>query len=605
MLKFVVYNYIVYIFTVIILGNSFNDNITEEIKSRCNIVDVVGQVVSLKRAGSNYKGNCPFHNEKTPSFVVSENKQIFTCFGCGATGDVIEFVKKYYNLEFQEAIEKLAGECGIEYKRSSGGSRRNEIYYEINREAAIFFHKAFTQQKNPGLTYMLNRGITPETLKKFGIGYADDKWDSLYQYFKSKNTDVRILKELGLVSESKGKIYDKFRNRVMFPIINTRGKIIGFGGRAIGDASPKYLNSPENPIFLKKNNLYGLNLSRTDISKEDCAILVEGYMDVISLYQSGIKNVSASLGTALTENQAKLLKRYTKNIILSYDADNAGQKAALRGIDVLFKEGCRPKVLHVTDGKDPDEFVKKRGRDAFKKLTEEALGFVDYKIAVLKRKYNLESYEEKVDFLKQAAEVLRSLSPVEAEIYIKKIAGEIGISENAIRLEVNGGSPAAEPEEKNIQRRNEETEKIEQEINSAVMLVEKNLLKLLITDYEYFKIIEQHEEAFSSEYGKRIFSAAKALYEQEGQLDLLKLQDSLSSEELFLLQDVMENVKLADKEEEVLRECLGKIEMKSLKAKEKQLLMQLSMADEEENQEIIRNLTEQLIELQKKMKGKG
>lgn len=607
MLDFVVYNYIVYIFTVIILGNSFNDNITEEIKSRCNIVDVVGRVVSLKRAGSNYKGNCPFHNEKTPSFVVSENKQIFTCFGCGATGDVIEFVKKYYNLEFQEAIERLAKECGIEYKRGFGGNSRNELYYEINREAALFFHKAFTQQKNPGLTYMLNRGITPETLKKFGIGYADDKWDSLYQHFKSKNVDVKILKELGLVSESKGKIYDKFRNRVMFPIINTRGKIIGFGGRAIGDASPKYLNSPENPIFLKKNNLYGLNLSRTDISKEDCAILVEGYMDVISLYQSGIKNVGASLGTALTENQAKLLKRYTKNIILSYDADNAGQQAALRGIDVLFKEGCKPKVLHVTDGKDPDEFVKKRGRDAFKKLTENALGFVDYKISILKNRYNLDNYEEKVDFLKQAAQILRNLSPVEAEVYIKKIAEEIKISENAIRLEVNGGSPAAAPEENNIQRQREkeETEKIEKEINSAVMLVEKNLLKLLITDYEYFKIIAQYEEAFKSQYGKKIFAAAEVLYEQSEQLDLLKLQDSLNSEELLLLQDVIDNVKLADKEEEVLQECLSKIEMQSLKSKEKLLLMQLSMADEEENQEVIRNLTEQLIQLQRKINGKG
>ncbi|QAT42901.1 DNA primase [Aminipila luticellarii] len=582
------------------LSGSFNDNVTEEIKSRCNIVDVIGQVVSLKRMGSNFKGICPFHNEKTPSFVVSETKQIFTCFGCGATGDVFEFVKKYYNLDFPGAVEKLAKEYGVEYTNNHREDSRKELYYQINREAATYYLKSFCQKANPGLTYMLKRGIQPVTLKKFGIGYADGEWDSLYRYFMSKNVDVKVLKELGLISESKGRFYDKFRNRVMFPIINTRGKVIGFGGRAIDDSMPKYLNSPESPVFMKKNNLYGLNLSRQDISKENCAILVEGYMDVISLYQSGIRNVGASLGTALTENQAKVLRRYTKNIVLSYDSDSAGQAAALRGIDILFKEDCRPRVLHVSDGKDPDEFVKKHGRDAFKKLVDNSLNFVDYKISVLRRKYNLDSYEESIDFLKEAAVIFRNLSPIEADVYIKKLANEIKISENAIRLEINGNNTQEE-----FVTHHYEDEKQDKSISSPMLLVEKNLIKLMITDYEYFKMISQYEDAFKSSYGEKIFSAAALLYKEGKELDIMKLQDALEPEEVHILTDIMDNVQFADKEEQVLQECLNKIEVENLKEKENSLLMRLSMADEEENRETIKILTEELMDLQRKKMERG
>lgn len=585
------------------LSGSFNDNVTEEIKSRCNIVDVIGQVVTLKRMGSNFKGVCPFHNEKTPSFVVSETKQIFTCFGCGATGDVFEFVKKYYNLDFPGAVEKLAKEYSVEYVNNYKNDGRKELYYKINREAAAFFFKSFCKRTNPALTYMLKRKIEPTILKKFGIGYADGEWNSLYNYFVSKNVDVKILKELGLVAESKGRYYDKFRNRVMFPIINTRGKVIGFGGRAIDDSIPKYLNSPESPVFLKKNNLYGLNLSRQDISKENCAILVEGYMDVISLYQNGIKNVSASLGTALTENQAKMLRRYTKNIVLSYDADSAGQAAALRGIDILFREGCKPKVLHVTDGKDPDEFVKKHGKEAFKELVTSSLGFVDYKISILRKKYNLTSYDESIDFLKEAAAILRELSPIEADIHIKKLANEIKISENAIRLEINGNNTQ---EEKILHQESDPKEdKHIKEINTSMLLVEKNLIKLMLNDYEHFKIIAEYKEAFKSNYGKKIFSVVSSLYRDEKELDLMKLQDSLEQDEMIVLSDIIDNVQFSDKEEQVLQECLNKIEVEELQEKENSLLIRLSMADEEENQEMIRILTEELMDLQRKKMERG
>ena len=420
---------------------SFSKESVEELKNRIDIVDVIGRTVQLKRAGANYKGLCPFHNEKTPSFIVSPQKQIFTCFGgCGASGDVVSFVEKYYNLDFNEAVQKLADEYGIEIKKKEYKDDR-EKYYEINREAARFFYRNMTETVNPGYTYMKNRGIEDRTIKKFGLGYAPDSWDALYNYFKEKKTDEKILVELGLLSQKGDRYYDKFRNRVIFPIINTAGKVIGFGGRALDNQSmPKYLNSPENRIFQKKNNLYGLNSTRQDIGKEGMAIIVEGYMDAISLYQSDVRNVAASLGTALTENQAKLISRYTKNVVLSYDSDEAGRKAALRGIEVLKGENCKVKVLHVTDGKDPDEYVRNNGRAAFLQLIDKAMPYTDYKLEAAKRGLDVNSEEGKLDYMKRISPLLSQLSPVEADIYIRKISRDVGISEGAIKMEISGNN---------------------------------------------------------------------------------------------------------------------------------------------------------------------
>ena len=385
------------------MKTSNRNQIIDEIKSRCNIVDVIGSVVTLKKTGANYQGLCPFHNEKTPSFVVSETKQMFTCFGCHASGDVIEFVKKYYNLSFMEALEKLANQCGIKIEDSFNRGEKKDIYFEVNREAARFFFKALRANDNAGMRYVINRGLTKETLHDFGIGYADESWNSLYNYLKAKGYKEEVMLKLGLISESKGRYYDRFRNRVIFPIQNTAGKVIAFGGRAIGDDMPKYLNSPETPVFSKKNNLYGLNITKNFVNESDCAILVEGYMDVISLFQGGVKNVSASLGTALTENQSKLLKRYTKNIVLSYDADSAGINAAIRGSEILHKEGCKVRILHISDGKDPDDFIKAKGKLAYYKLVDEAMAYGDFRIQNIRNKYDINTTEGRVDFLKEAA----------------------------------------------------------------------------------------------------------------------------------------------------------------------------------------------------------
>lgn len=558
----------------------FQENAIEEIKSRCNIVDVIGRYVPLKKMGNNHKGVCPFHNEKTPSFVVSENKQIFTCFGCGATGDVIEFVKRYHSLDFTEALQKLADEYGVEIKKKTQKSDAvNKELYEINREAATFFYKSFKNKDNPGYRYMKGRGLNDETLRKFGIGYADSQWSSLCDHFEKKGVSLKKLADLGLASFSKGKYYDKFRDRVIFPIINTRGFIVGFGGRALGDDNPKYLNSPETPIFYKKYNLYGLNLTRQDISRENAAILVEGYMDVISLYQNGIRNVSASLGTALTENQGAMLKRYTENIIIAYDMDTAGQAAALRGMDILHRAKCKVKVLKITDGKDPDDFIKTHGKEKFQELIKNALSFADYKIDRLKNLYEIGTTDGQVDFLKEVVKVLSDLSPIEADVYIKKISKETKISENAIRSEINGNNQIETPLRRPALRGNYRIED-----HFKMTMLEKNLIKLMIIKAEFVEKIKPYEFIFRSSSGNALYSEIISCYEDNDEIDINKVADNLEEEDQKALAELMEFVQISDKEDQIFKECIEEIERRQYLKREKEILDILDLLDDEDNE---------------------
>lgn len=573
------------------------NNIVDEIKSRCNIVDVVSRVVPLKKAGSNYKGVCPFHNEKTPSFIVSETKQIFTCFGCGATGNVLTFVMRYYNLDFKGAVEMLAKEYGISLSGVFRGSKNKDELYEINRQAARFFFKAMREQVTPAYTYMKERGISEETLNKFGIGYADESWDSLYKHMRSLGISEDKLIELGLLSKSKGRYYDKFRGRVIFPILNTSGKVIGFGGRIIVEGEPKYLNSQESSVFQKKYNLYGLNLTGSEVRKEDAIVLVEGYMDVVSLYQSGVRNVSASLGTALTENQARLLKRYTKNVILSYDADQAGQNAALRGLDILYREGCRARVLKVTDGKDPDEFVKKNGRKAFLALMEHAVPYGDFKLNMARDKYDLSDEQQRIDFLHDAVVILRGMKPVEADLYIKKLSRETGISEGAIRFEYSGNNS----QEKNLTPHVDAVDGREDEM-AEMPLVEQDLLKLMLLDAGRIELPEDiKQDTFTSQTGKAVYQELRRL-KQNGESDYeSRLRDTLDEGQLKQLEKVQEKVIPVGKENDIYRDCIAQVRRKGLKKQEAKILTMLSMADEEDNQEEIVKLTKQLMDIQKRI----
>ncbi|MBR5489589.1 MAG: DNA primase, partial [Firmicutes bacterium] len=472
---------------------------------------------------------------------------------------------------------------------------------EVNKEAARFFYRAFTEQKNAGYTYMKNRGLDDAILKKFGIGYADEKWDSLYNHFKAKGVDEKILLELGLISESKGKYYDKFRNRVMFPIINTSGKVIGFGGRAIGDDNPKYLNSPENKVFQKKNNLYALNISKQDIGKEGYAILVEGYMDAISLYQGGVRNVAASLGTALTENQTRLLKRYTKNVVLSYDADGAGQNAAMRGSEILIKDDCKVKVLHVTDGKDPDEFIKKNGREAFLKLIDGALPYIDYKLRYIRRDMDLSLDDGKIDYIKAAAAVLRDLSPVEADVYIKKLSKELHIAEGAIKMEILGNnSNSSRNGQPAVPQRNHR-EEVQEEMSS----LEASIIKSLMVNPGLTEKLLDYSEIMASTPARKVMDILFELYGLNGDFHMNQLTDRLDPEESEALSNALDKIVIAGNEEQVFSECINTWQRKRLLQQEQDLITRLSLADEENNPDSINQLTLELMEIQKQINSHG
>ncbi len=422
--------------------NFYPDDLIEEVRINNDIVDVVSEYVKLERKGKDYFGLCPFHKEKTPSFSVVPGKQIFYCFGCGKGGNVFNFIMGTENLDYIEAVKLLAERARIqlpegENDQDAEKARTKKEILKINVEAAKFFHALLNENRNvKGIEYLKKRGISEGTIKKFGLGYSSEEWDSLYKHLVSKSFSEEHLKLSGLVLTGKnGNLYDRFRSRIMFPIFDVRGNVIGFGGRVLDGSLPKYMNSPETPVYNKGRNLYALNTAKN--SGEKRLIIVEGYMDVISLHQSGINNAVASLGTALTESQGRILKKYAEEIVISYDADTAGQSATMRGLNLLNDIGCSVRVLIVPDGKDPDEFIRKNSPDAFRKLVDNSLSLVEYKIRILKKEINTETTEGKIKFLNKIADLLAKVdNNVERAMYSKKLANEYEISEESILTEI-------------------------------------------------------------------------------------------------------------------------------------------------------------------------
>ncbi|MGG7077943.1 DNA primase [Clostridium sardiniense] len=408
----------------------------ERIKQENDIVDVISETVKLKRSGRNYMGLCPFHGEKSPSFSVSQDKQIYKCFGCGEAGNVLTFVMKQKNLNFIESCKLLAERANIPLNLGNGEEskvvKKKELLYKINVEAARYFFSNLQRDKN-AKEYFTNRGMKEVTIKRFGLGYAKDGWQNLRMYLKKKGFNEALMLEAGLVIKSqKGTIYDRFRNRVMFPVFNIKGEVIGFGGRVLDDSKPKYLNSPETLVFQKGTNLYGLNFAIKNKIEERYFIIVEGYMDLISLHQYGITNVVASLGTALTVNQARLLKRYADKVIISYDADVAGQTATLRGLEILKEAGFDVRVLQIPQGKDPDEFVRSNGKEAFLKLVNKADSLIAYRLSKAKEGINFKDKSSLVEYGNRVTEILANLNPVEKDIYVKSISEDTGIKEQSL-----------------------------------------------------------------------------------------------------------------------------------------------------------------------------
>ncbi len=418
----------------------YPDELIEEVRMKNDIVDVISGYVKIQKKGSSYFGLCPFHNEKSPSFSVSPQKQMYYCFGCGAGGNVFTFIMEYENYTFQEAIKFLAQKAGVslpeaeytEEVRKKEGKRAKLL--EVNKEAAkYFYYQLRSDRGRAGLKYLKERQLSDETINKFGLGFANMTSNDLVTYLKSKGYDDKLLQEAGLATfDEKYGMHDKFWNRVMFPIQDINHRVIGFGGRVMGDGKPKYLNSPETMIFDKSRNLYGLNLART--SRKNNMILCEGYMDVITMHQAGFSQAVASLGTAFTEGQAALLKRYTQEVILSYDSDGAGVTAALRAIGILKEAGLTGKVLNLEPYKDPDEFIKNKGQEAFQERLDQAENTFFFELRMLQRDYNLKDPEEKTRFHREIAKKLCGFSEeVERENYIQAVADKYQIGFENLR----------------------------------------------------------------------------------------------------------------------------------------------------------------------------
>lgn len=473
------------------MSNSLNQ-VIEEIKERNDIVEIISSYISLKPAGVNYKACCPFHSEKTASFVVSPNKQLFKCFGCGEGGDLIKFVMKIENLDFIETLKILADKSGIEwpqndeYKENPQKKSIKEELYEIHIQSARFFFERLWKGKKDALDYLNDRGLKDKVMRSFGLGYSGDSKE-LTEFLLTQGFSKEILLKSGLVLEKNGDMIDRFRRRIMFPIFDYRGRVIAFGGRAMGNSMPKYLNSPDTDIFNKSNHLYGLNFARKYM-QSNSLILVEGYMDVISLAQAGIKNCVASLGTALTSNQAKLISKYVKKAYISYDSDNAGITATKRALEILSEQKLKSAIIDLEEFKDPDEFIKSRGLEGFMDKISTAQTPLDFTLNLLKKKYNLSELREQAEFVKEVASILKKVkSSVEVEFQIKRLSNETKIHIKTFGTEVYGKYFSPKQFENETKRTIEESEY--HVIQKGTMLAEKQLLKLFLEKKRMRQII--------------------------------------------------------------------------------------------------------------------
>ncbi len=545
----------------------------DELVARCDIVDVVSDYVTLTPKGGSYWGLCPFHGEKTPSFHVLPDRQLYHCFGCGKGGGVISFIMDVENLPFPDAVRLLAKRAGMEVPEENldeGSRRKRGRLLELNKEAARFFHSQLhSPQGAEGLAYLQKRGLTRGVMTRFGLGFAPDSWDSLLLAMTQKGFSKGDLLAVGLVvSNKKGGFYDRFRNRVMFPIIDLRGDVIGFGGRVLGDGTPKYLNSPDSPVFNKSRNLFALNLAKN--TKQGHLILTEGYMDTISLHQAGFDCAVASLGTSLTGDHAKLLSRFAKEVILCYDGDTAGIRAADRAIPMLERTGLKVRVLRVTGAKDPDEYIKTYGREAFARMLDQSQNYVDYNLRQLQEQYNLEEPMQRTEFARAGAELLSQLdSPVEREVYAGQLAQTSGVGKQAILQEIKRCrgqrlwqakrkqarrtlTPVNQVQPKNRQLRYE---------NPRSARAEEGVLRLLMLDSSLEKgVAGLTPEQFSSPVLGKIYGALLAHLAQGRILQLGALEGELEGAEIALLADLLGRPASLENGAAALADCRAVIE---------------------------------------------
>lgn len=583
---------------------AINDAFLSELKMRTDIMDLVSSYVSLdsRRQGRTHKGLCPFHNEKTPSFMVYEDTQSFYCFGCGAGGDAITFTMKIENLDYIEAVKLLAERAGLTMPQDgyddSLTQKKNRIL-AANREAARFFHSCLLEEKNShALNYFLNRGLTPQTIKHFGLGYAPDSWDSLIKHMKTKGFSVNELYDADLVKKSTKngeRFYDNFRNRMMTPIIDIRGNVIGFGGRVLDDSKPKYVNTADTLVYKKSHEVFAMNYAKN--SKEDFLIVAEGYMDVIALHQAGFTNAVACLGTALTQEQARLMKRYTDEVVLSYDSDEAGQKATRRAMQIFSDSGLKVRVLQLRGGKDPDEIIKKHGRERFKSLLDGAENDTEFNLIKIGEKYDITVSDGKMSFLKEASQFLATLSsPVERETYCLKLASMTEVSADAIRQEINRNLSTVRRKAKKelfTQARNISTsadDKINPDKKKFVLQAkaEEIIIVSLFRNPDFYKKLKDDltPDLFFTSFNKRVLNVLLSLLESGRPLDVSSFRDSFSADEMGRItyfSDVCTEV--SDTLEEC-RECIETLK----NAKNKKSFDEVSAMSDEDFANMFKNI---------------
>jgi DNA primase len=575
------------------------DHIIDQIQDRIDIVEIIGGFIPLKKAGRNYRANCPFHHEKTPSFMVSQEKQIFHCFGCGVGGNVFNFLMKYERLEFPEAVRLLAQKAGVivpldKTESSQQGSLSNKLY-AANELATSFFQRNLKEDRNgrAAYSYLRERGLNEEAIKMFRLGFAISGWSSLLEFSKAKGVTPDVLEKAGLaIQKEDGGYFDRFRNRIMFPILDLKSRLLGFGGRVFlkEDQGPKYMNSPETSIYNKGRNLYGLNFSWKDIRDSDQVIIVEGYFDLIVPFQAGIRNITASLGTSLTEDHIKLISRYTRNAVIIFDPDKAGEFATLRSLDLLLEQDFRVSVVRLPEGYDPDSFVRKHGAEEFKRKISDAKSLFDYKMSVLVSRYDATNIEGKTKIVE---EILPTISRIPNAVlksgYIKNLAEILGVDEDAVRQElkkVKPDSAAIRPPSTAGDAKVDISAK-------RCRQSEKILAGLLMDDNNCIKIVKGHLglEDFKDPVIKTIVSVLFTCDEEAKVMTPGKLISHIRDTEAHrFIPELVDCVEAVIDKEKTLTDCILKIKQENLKEKLNRLQVEIALAQNKADEERITKL---------------
>lgn len=558
---------------------ALSDSFLQELKMKTDIEDVISTYVTLKRRGATLVGLCPFHNEKTPSFTVYLATQSFYCFGCGAGGDAITFVKKIENLDYLDAVKTLAQRAGLQMPQEGFDdslSKRRRRILEMNREAARFYHSVLLSPEGKvGYDYYIGRALSAATINHFGLGFAPNQWDALLKYMRAKGYQPAELVDAGLARKGQKGYYDNFRNRVMTPIIDVRGNVIAFGGRVLDDSKPKYINTGDTLVYKKTNELFALNFAKD--SKEDALILCEGYMDVIAMHQAGFTNAVAGCGTALTTEQVRLISRYAKEVILTYDADEAGQKALQKAMTLFDQTDVKVRIPALVGGKDPDEIIRNYGRDKFKGMLEGASNETEFRLLALRRQYNLATTQGKIDFIGGALQILATLPPVEQDLYVSRLSEELGVERQNMKVQLQDlvarqGNRREKREfnrivQENMRKTARETMATDASLRK--LRAEDRLISLLLRYPDCSRLCKDFDPQWLTPgFAQRVFTLILQRLENGDGTELMDLRDRLTDDEMGRLSGIIaRGGESADAKQE-FSDCLQTIRAEQQKKQE-------------------------------------